>query len=159
MVNLDGIDQIIEELLADEARWLAEAQAAIDDLDDPAERLAAMLASCAKEWDAALWLHVWRAAPVHEGAATARRECDVRFRGIFERVLADGQADGSFELDSAAGAALALAALVDGLAMAATVHDWTVSPGYMLGALMTAGSRIVSKELPEPPAGSRRASA
>jgi hypothetical protein len=76
-----------------------------------------------------------------------RDELDGAFRSQLAEVVEAGRASGEFDAADAELAAVAIATLIDALAVEATLGDDTVSPNYMLGACASVAGRILGTEL------------
>ena len=83
-----------------------------------------------------LWIDLWARSQRHAGVALVREEFDVRWRGAIVRVVADGQAGGTFAATDPVEFAIALLALLDGLAVQIALGDPEVDPGLALRVAM-----------------------
>jgi AcrR family transcriptional regulator len=83
----------------------------------------------AQSWP--LWIDAWAAAlRVPELQAVSRR-LDTHWKDVVAGVIADGVAAGEFDCADPSGAAWRITALLDGLAVQATVHKGVVSRAAM----------------------------
>ena len=81
--------------------------------------------SCVEDNNWTLWMELWvRAAD--EYLRQARQELDERWRALITRIVRDGIARGVFKPANGDEAGLALAALLDGLAVQVTLSDRTI---------------------------------
>lgn len=136
----------------DEERFNARVDEALSTARDASGRLLALLELSAADHDWALWIELLSLALRDEEAGRLRSELAPPFRARLSRVIGDGVAAGEFRVADPEITAAALDALVDALAIEATLHDPTVSPHFMLGACAAAAGRLVGAELKLPPA-------
>jgi len=83
-----------------------------------------------------LWIDLWARSQRHAGVARVREEFDARWRGAIARVVADGQAEGTFTATDPVEFAIALLALLDGLAVQIALGDPAVGPALALRVAM-----------------------
>lgn len=87
-----------------------------------------------------LWMEVWVRALRDEQTATLRRVMDARWRGVLREILRAGVADGSFTCPDPKGAAVRLAALMDGLAVQVALGDASVPARRMAAVWLDAAA-------------------
>ena len=75
-----------------------------------------------------VWLDLWAQALRHEAVAAVRAEADAHWRSTIAGIVADGQAAGEFSRLDANEFAVALSALLDGLAIQIALGDPEVGP-------------------------------
>ncbi|MDQ1627148.1 MAG: hypothetical protein QOI54_892 [Actinomycetota bacterium] len=81
----------------------------------------------------ALWIDAWAAALRSPQMAEVSRRLDVRWKDTVAAVIAQGVASGELTCADPSGAAWRITALVDGLAVQATVHDGLLSSRQVSG--------------------------
>jgi AcrR family transcriptional regulator len=79
-----------------------------------------------------LWIDAWAAALRIPELQEVSRRLDVHWKDTVAAVIAEGVATGEFTCPDAGGAAWRITALLDGLAVQATVHRGTVSRATMM---------------------------
>jgi hypothetical protein len=118
--------------------------------DSPGEGLTRLIEKCVVEYDWTLWIELWSLALREESARELRKQLDRSFRERIARVVEAGRASGEFDVDDPEGATLAIATVIDTLAVDATLGDTTVSPNYMFRATVVAAGRMLGAELKLP---------
>ncbi len=83
-----------------------------------------------------LWIDLWARSQRHREVAQVREEFDVRWRGAIARAVTEGQAAGTFGPADAVEFAIALLALLDGLAVQMALGDPAVDPAFALRVAM-----------------------
>jgi AcrR family transcriptional regulator len=78
-----------------------------------------------------LWIDAWAAALRMPDLQDVSRRLDVHWKDSVAGVIAEGVASGEFRCDDPGAAAWRITALIDGLAVQATVHKGTVSRARM----------------------------
>lgn len=148
----DSKEQLLAEaLVADEDRYYQALGVRLEELPDPADRLALMIASAAgSAGEFALWLELWAWSLRDSGLSEARERLDHRWRSEFEKVVRDGQAAGVFAAVDPAAAALAIASLLDGLTVQVRL-DATISAERMVEVAGLVAERLLQCELPRGP--------
>jgi AcrR family transcriptional regulator len=94
-------------------------------------RLARILTMYGREGEGtgwALWIDAWAAALRSPEMADVSRRLDVRWKDTVAEVIAQGVASGELTCADPSGAAWRITAMIDGLAVQATVHDGLLSP-------------------------------
>lgn len=142
-------DELLAAVLTSEEEAFNERLIArLSALSTPPEKLRAMIEACAEEYDWTLWLELWGRARRDEAARRARQRLDEIWREMLARVIRAGQASGSFASTAPADQlAVALASLIDGLALQATLGDPTTTRGFMLDTCLLAAERILGADL------------
>jgi AcrR family transcriptional regulator len=79
-----------------------------------------------------LWIDAWATALRMPELQDASRQLDVHWKDAVAEVIAQGVAAGEFSCDDPSAAAWRITALLDGLAVQATVHTGVVAKGTML---------------------------
>ncbi len=144
-------DQLLTEAIRySEDNWYAAGtsrMAAIGTAAGKLEELVAM--SCLPEADAepnsswGLWLDLWAQAVRHPEVASVRQKFDERWRETISSLVLAGQEAGEFGPVDTADFAIALSALLDGLAVQIALGDTVVSPHRAFELSM----HFVAKEL------------
>lgn len=125
--HFDSKDQLLAEAFSFAAQEdLARLRADIAAADTPVAKLAAAFAMFEPDdgqpsWS--LWIDAWGAAMRVKELAEISKALDVEWKDALEQVIREGVASGEFTCDDPHAAAWRLAALMDGLAVQATVHD------------------------------------
>jgi AcrR family transcriptional regulator len=150
----DSKEQLLAEALtADDDRFYEELEERLDEADTPAERMVALIETAAGDGDFALWMELWTWALRDADLRAARERFDSRWRAAIEAVVAEGVAAGEFGTrDGAtvdpAQAALAIAALIDGLTVQAALGDPEVSVARITETVLASSERLLDAELP-----------
>jgi AcrR family transcriptional regulator len=150
----DSKEQLLAEALtADDDRFYEELGERLDEAETPAERMVALIETAAADSDFALWMELWTWALRDAELRAAREAFDSRWRATIEAVVADGVAAGEFgtrvgaPVDPAQ-AALAIAALIDGLTVQAALGDPEVSVARLTETVLASAERLLEAELP-----------
>jgi AcrR family transcriptional regulator len=151
----DSKEQLLAEALtADDDNFYAELSERLADAATPAERMVALIETAAEGADDfALWMELWTWALRDPDLRAARERFDSRWRAAIETVIADGVAAGEFgagvgdEVDPAQ-AALAIAALIDGLTVQAALGDPEVSVARLTETVLGSAEKLLAAELP-----------
>jgi AcrR family transcriptional regulator len=151
----DSKEQLLAEALtADDDRFYEELAERIDDAATPGERIVALIETATESADDfALWMELWTWALRDADLRAARERFDARWRATIEAVIADGVAAGEFGTGDGATvdpaqAALAIAALIDGLTVQAALGDPEVSVARLTETVLASAERLLEAELP-----------
>ena len=117
----------------------------------PSVRVLALLEACVPKPDWTYWIELWSLALRDERAAALQIELDERFRDLIEEVLRDGVETGEFSVPDTRRAAITISALIDAMALQATLGDTTIRPNYMLDACVTVCGTLLGAPLKLPP--------
>jgi AcrR family transcriptional regulator len=90
-----------------------------------------------------LWIDLWARSLRHPEVARVREEFDARWRSAIARAVIDGQAEGAFGPNDPTEFAIALLALLDGLAVQVALGDPAVDTGFALRTAMGFASRVL----------------
>jgi AcrR family transcriptional regulator len=142
--NWDLFEAVIRQ---DEEQFNALVDTAVGATEAPAEQLLAVIEVCVTDFDWTYWIEMWSLALRDERARALRDELDAAFRARLRERIVAGQASGDFEASDPGRTAAAISALIDSLAVDATLHDDTVSPNYMFGASASVAGRLLGAEL------------
>jgi AcrR family transcriptional regulator len=134
---------LAEALTVDEENFYVQMRERVDRFERPRDQLRFMIEASAEEYDWTLWIELWARALRDPASREARQRLDSRWREEIATVIRAGQEAGEFGDANADEVALLLAALLDGLAVQATLHDPDVSRERMIRcALEMAESRL-----------------
>ncbi|MGH2954535.1 MAG: TetR/AcrR family transcriptional regulator [Solirubrobacterales bacterium] len=140
-------DLLTEALTSAEQRIAEELTAEFAELDSATERLLALIEGSVSGEEWRLWIELWARALHDPGVREARQRLDDEWRGLILRIIREGTDTGEFTPDSIDGAALALAGIIDGLAVQVTMRDWTVNPAHMFEVCIAAADRLLGSDL------------
>ncbi|HSI81474.1 MAG TPA: TetR family transcriptional regulator C-terminal domain-containing protein [Solirubrobacterales bacterium] len=141
---------LVEALGFAEERFYTELAERLEALETPGERLRLLIEASAAAHDWTLWMEMWTWALRDAASSEARRALDERWRREIERQVADGQRRGEFDRsDPPERVAMILAALIDGLAVQATLRDPAMPAARMLELSLEIAERLVGAKLPE----------
>jgi AcrR family transcriptional regulator len=140
-------DLLTEALTFDEDRFYGAVGARLAALERPRQRLRLLIEACAAEYDSALWMELWGRALRDRGAAAARQRLDDRWREQIAEVIRAGQREDGFAPIEADDAAAIVAAVLDGLAVQATLGDRATPPGRMRDLAVRAAEQLLGCEL------------
>ncbi len=144
---------LAEALTFDEDRFDAALEARLATLTSPAAKLVALIEACANDYDWRLWVELWPRSLQDAGTAKARQELDDRWRELIADLIRDGKAAGEFRDCDPEQAALALAALIDGLSLQVTLRDPAFTPARMYEICIASAERLLGARLPGAPSG------
>jgi len=116
-------------------------------IDTAGGRLLALIEACVVQYDWTLWIELWSLALRDERARKLRRELDQDFRDRIGELISEGAAAGEFEVSDHDATTMAIATLIDSLAVQATLRDTTVSPNYMFRACASLSGQLLGTEL------------
>ena len=140
---------LAEALTADDDRFYEELVERLDEAATPAERMVALIETAAGDGDFALWMELWTWALRDAELRAARERFDSRWRAAIEAVVADGVTAGEFGASvDPAQAALAIAALIDGLTVQAALGDPEVSVLRLTETVLASAEKLLEAELP-----------
>jgi AcrR family transcriptional regulator len=117
------------------------------ELDDPRERLVALIDASVSGEDWVLWVELWTRALRDERLRDARQRLDDRWRAQIAAIVAEGMKAGVFAAADPDRAALELAALIDGLAVQVALGDRRVAPSVMRETCVEVAERVLTTEL------------
>jgi AcrR family transcriptional regulator len=139
---------LAEALVADDTRFYEQLAARLEPAATPREKLALLLAVSAEEAsNFALWMELWTWSLRDEELRRARERFDARWRAEIEAIVAAGQEAGEFGEIEPAQAALAIAALIDGLTVQVALGDPEVSADSLLATVTAIAERLLETEL------------
>ncbi|CAN5543365.1 hypothetical protein BH10ACT11_BH10ACT11_00880 [soil metagenome] len=137
-------------ILLDEQRFNAEVEQRWVSQDSPTEQLLTLLRHLVLHYDWSVWIELWSLALREDRVRLLRHRIDKDYHRLFEAVIERGVASGDFRVDDAPRVAVALATLVDSLAVQATLGDPRVSPHFMLDTCVECASRLLDAQLSSP---------
>jgi AcrR family transcriptional regulator len=146
----DSKEQLLAEALtADDDRFYEELAARLDGAGTPGERMVALIEAATESADDfSLWMELWTWALRDAELRAARERFDSRWRAAIEAIVADGVAAGEFGAADPAQAALAIAALIDGLSAQAALGDPEVSVPRLTDAVLASADLLLDAKLP-----------
>jgi AcrR family transcriptional regulator len=147
----DSKEQLLAEALtADDDRFYEELAERLDGAATPGERMVALIETATESADDfSLWMELWTWALRDAELRAARERFDARWRAAIEAIVADGVAAGQFggAVDPP-GAALAIAALTDGLSAQAALGDPEMSIPRLTATVLGSAEKLLEAELP-----------
>jgi AcrR family transcriptional regulator len=148
----DSKDELLGEALSfAEESFYEGLKTRLEDAARPGERLRLLIDASVAEYDWTLWMELWVRALRDEGTAERRRRLDDRWREVIASEIRSGQAEGGFAADAdPERVATLFSALLDGLAVQATLADPAVSPERMGEMAVEIAERLLKTELPAP---------
>jgi len=117
------------------------------ELDDPRDRLVALIDSAVGGEDWVLWIELWVRSLRDRELAAARKRLDDRWRQEILAIINAGLAYGRFEVEDTERATLELAAVIDGLAVQVALGDGAVPPATMRAICIEVAERILGTPL------------
>jgi len=138
---------LAQALVADEERFTAELEERLANVDDPAQRLLVAIDACVEDDNWTMWIELWSRSLTDESLRGEREGLDRHWRAVLARIVRDGVDSGVFDPIDADEAALALSALIDGLAVQVTLHDPALSREGMRKICIEAAERLLGVEL------------
>jgi AcrR family transcriptional regulator len=147
----DSKEQLLAEALtADDDRFYELLEERLDGAMTPGERMVALIETATESADDfALWMELWTWALRDAELRAARERFDARWRAAIEAIVADGVAAGQFggAVDPQQ-AALAIAALIDGLSAQAALGDPESSKPRVWEIVLAGAEKLLEAELP-----------
>lgn len=146
----DSKEQLLAEaLIADDDCFYEELEQRLEGAATPGEQMVALIETAADGADDfALWMELWTWALRDADLRAARERFDARWRAAIEAVVVDGVAAGEFGGVDPPQAALAIAALIDGLSAQAALGDPEVSNPRVRETVLAGAERLLDAELP-----------
>lgn len=136
-------------LLEDERRFDELVGERLETLDTPSAKLRELFEICAEDANWTLWLELWTRALHHDPMRDAERQVEGRWRALLTDVIEEGRRTGEFTTDSPENAALAIGAMIDGLAVQVTIEDPEVSRERMLAICVSSAETLLHADLSE----------
>jgi len=147
----DSKEQLLAEALtADDDRFYEVLEERLDGAVTPGERMVALIETVTESADDfALWMELWTWALRDAELRAARERFDARWRAAIEAIVTDGVAAGQFggAVDPPQ-AALAIAALIDGLSAQAALGDPEASNPRVREIVLAGAEKLLEAELP-----------
>jgi AcrR family transcriptional regulator len=146
----DSKEQLLAEALtADDDHFYEELNERLEEAATPGEQMVSLIETAAAGADDfALWMELWTWALRDADLRAARERFDSRWRAAIETVIAAGVAAGEFGAVDPAQAALAIAALIDGLTVQAALGDPEVSVARLTATVLSSAEKLLEAELP-----------
>lgn len=140
--------KLLTAALQEDERLFDERMAArLEALDSPSEKLREVFEICAEDADWTLWLELWTRALHDEPMRETERQVESRWRAMLTEVIEEGRRTGEFTTDSPERAALAIGAMIDGLAVQVTIQDPAVSRERMLEVCLASAETLLHADL------------
>lgn len=127
--------------------FIEETWARLAPLATHSQKLRGLLEVCVADYDAGLWIELWKLALRDERACETHQRLSDAYRDMIARVIRSGQSAGEFGPASSERVALTLTALIAGLSVQATLKDRTVDAAYMLATCVAASERLLNGDL------------
>ena len=119
----------------------------LESLESPSAKLRELFEICAEDANWTLWLELWTRSLHDEPMREAERQVEGRWRALLTEVIDDGRSAGEFTTDSAENAALAIGAMIDGLAVQVTIEDPAVTRERMLAICVSSAETLLRADL------------
>ena len=119
----------------------------LESLDSPSAKLRELFEICAEDADWTLWLELWTRTLHDEETRDAERSIEGQWRALLTGVIEEGVANGEFEASDPERSALALAAMIDGLAVQVTIDDPAVTRERMLATCVSCAEELLGADL------------
>lgn len=145
-------EQLLNEALtADEGSFAADLDERLRLLPNASARLREVIVASSTDGDLSLWIELWARALHDEPSRVARQRLDEEWRRRIAAIVEEGQAAGEFESGVDAGeAAVAIATVIDALAVQVTLEDPAVSSERMMEICIDFVAGMLDAELSEP---------
>jgi AcrR family transcriptional regulator len=127
--------------------FLDELNTRFAELTGAAPRLRAVIELAVADYDATLWIELWRLSLENDRARQLLAEIVGPYRSLIGRLIAAGRETGEFDPRSIDRATLTVIAVIDGLSLHATLADPAVSPPLMYERCIALAERIVGGTL------------
>jgi AcrR family transcriptional regulator len=127
--------------------FLDELNTRFAELKGAGPRLHAVIELAVADYDATLWIELWRLSLEDERAREVLVEVVGRYRSLIGRLIAAGRETGEFDPRSIDRATLTVIALIDGLSLHATLADPAVTPRLMYERCIALAERMVGGSL------------
>ena len=138
-------------LIADEDRFARGLGERLANIEGAENRLRVLIDATVEEPDITLWIETWARALHDPATATERARLDSNWCELIASLIAAGQIEGCFDTDVNAGdAALAISALLDGLAVQATLGGDSVPVDRMRSLVLGVAGDVLGVELAQP---------
>jgi AcrR family transcriptional regulator len=137
-------------LIEDERQFDELVAERLESLDTPSAKLRELFEICAEDANWTLWLELWTSSLHDDPMREAERQVEGRWRALLTEVIEEGRSSGEFTTDSAENAALALGAMVDGLAVQVTIEDPAVTRERMLKICVSSAETLLHADLVRP---------
>ena len=149
-----GSRELIEAaILLDEERFNVEVARRWASEPTPAEQIVSLLRHLTLQYDWTVWIELWSLALREQWVRELRHRIDQGYHDLFATVIERGRVAGDFRVDDVAQTTIALATIIDSLAVQATLGDPRVSPHFMLDTCVDCASRLLDADLVPPSLG------
>ena len=144
----DSRDELLAEALTyAEDRFHERFAEQLAGLDDPRDRLVALIEAAVTGEDWIMWIEFWTRALRDERMREARQRLDDRWRAQIAAIIREGVESGSFRASDPDRAALELASLIDGLAVQVALGDRLVTAELMRTTCVEVAERVLDTKL------------
>src|SRR4051794_10522738 len=141
-------NKLLTAALTEDERLFDERMAErLESLDSPSAKLRGVFEICAEDADWTLWLELWTRALHDEPMRETERQGESRWRAMLTEVIEEGRRSGEFITDSAENAALAIGAMIDGLAVQVTINDPATTRERMLEVCLSSAETLLHADL------------
>ena len=141
---------VLASLMRIRQQWfIEEAWARLAPLPTHSAKLRQLLELCAADYNANLWIELWKLSLRDEEARETRQRLSDAYRDMIARVIRSGQTAGEFGPASSDRVAMTLTALIVGLSVQATLRDRTVDDRYMLETCIATAEQLLAADLPK----------
>jgi AcrR family transcriptional regulator len=127
--------------------FLDELNTRFADLKGAGPRLRAVIELAVADYDATLWIELWRLSLDNDSARQTLVEVVTAYRALIGRLISAGRETGEFDPRSIDRATLTVIALIDGLSLHATLADPAVTPRLMYERCIALAERMVGGSL------------
>lgn len=135
-------------LIADEEDFAARLGRRLDGAATATEKLRLLIEATVAESRLVLWVELWARSLHDPAAARERLRRDDQWRALLAEVVCAGRAGGEFDADVDPGlAALALASMMDGLSVQATLEDPSFTEEAMSSILLDQAEAMLGASL------------
>ena len=132
----------------DERRFDELVAERLESLESPSAKLRELFEICAEDANWTLWLELWTRSLHDEPMREAERQVEGRWRALLTDVIEEGRRTGEFTTaDSAENTALAIGAMIDGLAVQVTIEDPAVTRERMLAVCIIVAETLLKVNL------------
>lgn len=139
---------LTEALIADEDRFAHRLGERLASLEGAPARMRLLIEATVDEPDISLWVETWARALHDPDMAQERARLDTNWWELIASLIAAGQLEGEFDESLDVGdAALAIGALLDGLAVQVTLGSDSVPEGRMRSIALRMTGAILGAEL------------
>jgi AcrR family transcriptional regulator len=140
-------DLLAQAMIADEERFAKEVDGRLAEIDNPAAKMLAIIDACVADNNWTMWIELWSQAISNHALRAEREVLDHRWRRTLAQVIREGVQREIFAAVNPTETALALSALIDGLAVQVTLGDPSMTRPRMRKVSTEAAERLLSVKL------------